>query len=192
MKLINKKAFSVVEILMWVFIFSLWMVWIYATISSTLNLNEYNKNYIIASNLAREQLELVRNIRDSNYHKLQKYNKIDPSTTDYTNIFEYSTKYIIENDYSNTASFPIKVAPLVWLWELCMDEKNRYTHDCTNQNNKKTKFSKYISIEKVSYNDSWTREDIDDAILIRSKVLWNIGWDHEFEVKTILTDWKRL
>ncbi|MDP2396470.1 MAG: hypothetical protein Q8M44_06510 [bacterium] len=48
-----------------------------------------NKNYIIAVNLANEQIELVRNIRDSNYKKIQKYNMINPSSNNYTNVFEY-------------------------------------------------------------------------------------------------------
>jgi hypothetical protein len=43
-----------------------------------MNLNDYNKNYIVASNLAREQLELIRNIRDNNYKKVQIYNQINP------------------------------------------------------------------------------------------------------------------
>jgi hypothetical protein len=51
-------------------------------------LNDYNKNYIIATNLAREQLELVRNIRDSNYKQIKKYNQINPSNNDYENVFE--------------------------------------------------------------------------------------------------------
>jgi hypothetical protein len=65
------------------------MVAIFGIISSTVNINDYNKNYIIASNLASEQLELVKNIRDSNYVKIQKYNQLNPATTNYDNIFEY-------------------------------------------------------------------------------------------------------
>jgi hypothetical protein len=41
-------------------------------------MNEYNKNYIIASHLAREQLEILRNNRDYNYEKLQKFDQINP------------------------------------------------------------------------------------------------------------------
>jgi len=61
---------------------------VYSVIISTLNLNDYNKNYIIASNLAREQLELVRNIRDSNYKKIQIYNQINPSNDNHSNVFQ--------------------------------------------------------------------------------------------------------
>jgi hypothetical protein len=83
---------------------------VYAIITSTLQINDYNENYIIASNLAREQIELVRNIRDSNYKKIQKYNQINPGSSDYDNVFETGKKYKIENIYySTTASFPIQV-----------------------------------------------------------------------------------
>ncbi|MDR1945430.1 MAG: hypothetical protein LBQ59_05220 [Candidatus Peribacteria bacterium] len=53
---------------------------VFSIIINTLNLNEYNKNYIIAAGLAREQIELVRNIRDSNYSKIQIYNQINPNS----------------------------------------------------------------------------------------------------------------
>jgi len=51
------------------------------------NINTYNKNFIIASNLAREQVELIRNIRDTNYKKFQKWNMLKPYSTNYNNVF---------------------------------------------------------------------------------------------------------
>ena len=203
----NKKAFSLIEIMVWIFIFSLWIASVYAIISSTLRVNDYNENYIIATNLAREQIEQVRNIRDSNYKKIQKYNQINPSSTDYWLVFEYDKKYKIENNYSTTASFPIEVIDITgWFeqWEvklnwtsmqgynLCIDVNNRYTYDCSNPNNIKTFFYKYISIEKIKYNDSWIEREIDNSFLIKSKVIWYKKGYHEFEVKSIIADWKRL
>lgn len=203
----NNKAFSIIEVLIGILIFSLWMSWIYAIISSTLRINDFNENYIIASNLAREQLELVRNIRDSNYTVLKPYNLKNPNWTSFldTDKFEYWKKYKIENDYSNTSLFPIKVSNIVDFWEwkseingkmqdfkLCLDDQNRYTYNCTTVWNKKTDFFKYISIEKVQYSSWWILETIDNSFLLKSKVIWNKRWYHEFEVKSIITDWKRL
>jgi hypothetical protein len=51
----------------------------------------------------------VRNIRDSNYKQIKKYNQINPSNSDYENVFEIGNYYKVENDYATTASFPIKV-----------------------------------------------------------------------------------
>ena len=63
----NTRAFSIIEILIGMFIFTLWLISVYAIITSSVKMNEYNKNYIIASHLAREQLEILRNNRDYNY-----------------------------------------------------------------------------------------------------------------------------
>lgn len=206
MKQNNKKAFSIIEVIIGVFIFSLWITSVYAIISSTLRLNDYNKNYIIASSLAMEQLELVRNIRDSNYKKIQNYNQLNPWNTDYTSIFEYDKKYKIENDFEVTSSFPIKIEEIIDFWEwkteltwkmleykLCLDSENRYTYDCSTPANIDTQFFRYISFEKVKFkDDNWNDKIIDDAYLVKSKVIWYMRWYHEFELKTIITDWKRL
>lgn len=200
------KAFSIIEIMVWIFVFSLWIASVYAIITSTLQINDYNKNYIIASNLAREQIELVRNIRDSNYKKIQIYNQINPGSSDYDNVFEIGKKYKIENDYTTTANFPIKVTDITWWFEewieelnwasmsgynLCIDSSNRYTYDCASDSTS-TKFYKYISIDEVKYMDNWTQKVINNAFVVTSKVIWYIRWYHEFEVKSIITDWKRL
>lgn len=207
MKTNNKKWFSIIEVLVWIFIFTLWMVWVYAIISSTLRINDTNQNYIIASNLAREQLELVRNIRDSNYKVLKPYNLKNPSWNSFTSWdkFEFNKKYKIENDYSNIASFPIKVDEINDFWEwiseinwkmrdyrLCLDSKNRYTYDCTTSWNKKTEFYKYISVEKVEFSSGWLVQTIDNSFLLKSKVIWYKWWYHQFEVKSVIADWKRL
>lgn len=207
MNINNKKAFSIIEILIGIFIFTLWMSWVYAIISSTIRVNDLNENYIIASNLAREQLELVRNIRDSNYAILKPFNLKNPNWTSFwvTDKFEFWSKYKIENDYSNTSVFPIKVDKIINFWEwknelnwkmlsykLCLDDKNRYTYDCLTSWNTKTDFYKYISIDKVKYNSWWLDQVIDNSFLVKSKVIWYKKWYHEFEVKTIITDWKRL
>lgn len=207
MKKYNIKGFSIIEVLIWVFIFTLWMVGIFAIITSTLRINDYNENYIIASNLAREQLELVRNIRDSNYSNVKPFNLKNPNWTSFwpTDKFEFWSKYKIWNDYSNTSLFPIKLDKIMDFWEwkdelnwkmldyrLCLDNKNRYTYDCISTWNSKTDFYKYISIDKVKYS-SWPNiKIIDNSFLVKSKVIWYKKWYHEFEVKTIITDWKRL
>ena len=181
MKKYNIKGFSIIEVLIWVFVFTLWMVGIFAIITSTLRINDYNENYIIASNLAREQLELVRNIRDSNYSNVKPFNLKNPNWTSFwsTDKFEFWSKYKIWNDYSNTSLFPIKVEKITDFWEwkaelnwkmlnyrLCLDNKNRYTYDCISTWNTKTDFYKYISIDKVKYS-SWPNiKIINNKILI--------------------------
>lgn len=195
------SGFAIIEILIWIFIFTMWLISIYLLITSSLNLNIISKNQIIASNLSKEWIELIRNIRDSNYINLHKWNQLNPrEDTDYSLDFDAWEYYKIENNFLN--SWPlVKINELIDFWEwkteinwkmlsykLCLDSEDRYTHDCTTLWNKKTHFYRYLKIEEVK-NSTWV---ITDALQIISKVIWVEKWYHELEIKTILTDWKRL
>lgn len=209
----NNKAFSLIEVIISIFVFTLWVMSVYAIIVSTTQVNDYNKNYIIASNLAREQLELIRNIRDTNYKNIQNYNQIDPNldftSTNYSSdkFFETGSHYKIENNFSSSSSdFWVKVEKInpfeewkdkliwtiMWNYKLCLDSNNLYAY-CNNitWTKKETIFYKYIYIDEVKYND-WTNKTIDNAIKITSKVIWNSKGYHSTEINTILADWKRL
>ena len=98
-KLSNISGFSIIEIMIAIFIFSMWMASIFMVISSSISLNDSNKNSIIASNLSREGIEIIRNIRDSNYKTYHKYNWIPNSSNDFTTNFMTWFYYKIENDF---------------------------------------------------------------------------------------------
>jgi len=199
----NKKAFSIIEILIWMLIFTMWIVSVYSVIITTLNLNDYNKNYIIASFLAREQIELVRNIRDSNYKKIQVYNQLNPSTSNHSNVFEVWKYYKIENDILYSNWFSVKVSEILDFWEwipelnwkmleydLCLNSDNLYTHECLSSD-KDTIFYKYIKIDKIEHNSTSWLITIDEWFKVTSKVIWYMKWYHEFEIVSIFTDYKR-
>lgn len=72
-----------------------------------MNVNELNKNSIIAGQLAREQIELVRNTRDTNYKKLKLWNQLNPddiltisNKTDADKAFVPDNYYFVENDFN--------------------------------------------------------------------------------------------
>ncbi|MDD3144869.1 MAG: prepilin-type N-terminal cleavage/methylation domain-containing protein [Candidatus Gracilibacteria bacterium] len=199
----NKRAFSMIEILVGILIFTMGIISVYSIINTTLNLNDYNKNYIIASYLAREQVELVRNIRDSNYKKIQIYNQLNPSSDTHTSLFEYGKYYKIENDFNLTNGFPISISEIsnfgegeselnnkMQNYRLCLTSDNIYTFDCSGTSDK-TQFYKYIKIDKVEYNDGVNNKIIDDAFKVTSKVIWYMRGYHEFELNSIFTDFKR-
>lgn len=202
MKIKSIKAFSIIEILVWIFIFSIWLVSIYAVIISTLRLNDYNSNYIVATNLAKEQLELIRNIRDSNYRLLKPYNLKNPdsNTFNLNDKFEEWHYYKIENNFWN--NFPIIVSDIsTWfqVWKehlnsnsmqsyiLCLNWDNVYTHDCS-WDNKKTVYYRYFYIDKLE-DKNWI---INNAFKVSSKVVWYKRWYHEYEIDSIIADWIRL
>jgi hypothetical protein len=184
----NNSWFSIIEILIGMFIFSLWIISIYAIISSSVRINEYNKNYIIAANLAREQLELLRNNRDFNYEVLQKFDQINPHGWDYNLVFQDGMNYKIGNNIINW-SFPVKIEEISSAdfadeknYQLCLDG-NMYIYCPVWTTLKQTPFFKYVHIDRSLW---------DEKLKITSKVIWKSKWEHEFEVKTILSDWKQL
>lgn len=197
----NNAWFSIIEILVWIVIFTLGLTWVYALILSTMNLNEYSKNSIIATNLSREAIENIRNVRDNNYKNLYKWNKlpwVDPN-----NLFWTWMYYKVENDYSITSSEKVimdKISDFAeWKtflaskmldYKLCLDGENKYTYNC-NIPNKKTYFYRYVKFENVIYSSWWTDVIIPDSVKLTSKVIWYNRWYHEIELKTILTDYLR-
>lgn len=185
------------------FIFSLWIISVYAVISSSVRINDHNRHYIIASNLAREQLEILRNNRDYNYAKIQKFDQINPlhqTNPDFSNTLK-KWIYQVENNFDTAANFPLRIEKIsddmniseeimknenISLREeyrVYFDETQRiYTFDDDWWNNKKTPYIKYVEISR----------DNDNQILITSRVIWESKGRHDFEIKTILTDWKQL
>lgn len=205
-KNIISSGFSIIEVMIWIFVFSLWLVAIFALLSSSLSVNELNKNSIIAGQLAREQIELVRNIRDTNYKKLKLWNQHNPESvlqtsdkTDRNTVFLPGTYYFVENDYLTGeiivdtlwTSVPEWVTQLRAMKEeygLCFDNVNRYVR-CSIVNSIDTKFFRYLKVEQAQDEDN---NDIEDAFIITSKVMWYKRGYHELEIHTIITDWRRI
>ena len=205
----NKKAMTIIEVMIAIFIFTLWLASVFMIISSAGNINNYNKDFIIASNLAREQVELMRNIRDTNYKKFQKWNLLKPNTDntanpDYNLVFKEWSFYKIEN-WAWIWNFHIKSST----WNIISDFKSALKDStnilkenyrvCLDNNSyiyctwwaweKKTQFYKYLEIKKITKSD-WT--EIQDSYKINSVVYWNKKWIHKAEIPTILADYKRL
>lgn len=208
----NKSAFSIIEVLIGIFIFTMWMLSVYMLLQSSFNMNEDNKNRIVAANLAREAVELVRNVRDSNYKNIHKFNQINPKfsssdSDDYSkteNIFQTWAYYKIWNNFNWVVSeFPIKMEKIDNFWEwiyelskmenyrLCLNSENKYSY-CDSDFNKKTNFYRYIKFDDLSYESGWTIHIEADSYKLTSKVLWYAKWLHETDIKTILTDYKKL
>ena len=200
-KFSSKSGFSVIEVMIWVFIFTLGLISIYMLISSSISMNYESKNKVIASNLARECIELTRNIRDSNYNSNHSWDQINPNG-DISDKFSTWSYYTIENNYFNYASFPIEVKVISDFWEwsselnwkmqnyrLYLDPENRYTYNIW-WTNEKTHFYRYLWVDDVKYNSGWDII-IDDALKITCRVYWLQNGLHKTDIKTIITDFKR-
>ena len=200
----NISGFSIIEVMIAIFIFSMWMASIFMVINSSINVDILNKDYIIASNLAREQVEVIRSIRDDNYANHRKWNYIPNSLRNFSKVFEIWKYYKIENDYSSS-EFPFIIKTdwnqifttdnkqdfLNWKfddYQLCVKKDiNTYSYIC-DSNDINIKFYKYIQIEELK--DSWGIV-ISDTMKVKSKVIWYSKWYHEFEINTILSNFNR-
>ena len=190
--------FSIIEVMIAIFIFAMTMASIFMVINSTLSTNNLNKNQIIASNLAREQIEIIRNLRDNNYATFHKWNYIPNSSNDYSKVLDYDKYYKVENDLSDPIyTFKIKEISSFAEWKnelkwkmqnyrLYLDSDNNYTY---NSSWTWTIFYRYLHTEKLK-DENWNI--IPEAMKITSKVIWYSKWYHQFEIKTILADFNRL
>jgi len=199
-----KKAMTLIEVMIAIFIFTLWIASVFMIITSAGNINSYNKNFIIASNLAREQIELIRNIRDTNYKKFQKWNLLKPESWNYSLVFGTWSFYKIENwtwvwwfhikslTWSIISNFEDKVKnhdTLIDTYKLCLDSGKKYVYCNWDNTLKQTRFYKYIEIKQLK-DSSWN--DIVDSLKINSKVYWKEKWVHKVEIPTIIANYKRL
>lgn len=199
MKKINKKWFSIIEVLVWIVIFLFWITWVYTLIHSTLFLNDYNKNYIIWVNLAREQLELFRNVRDSNFKNTRNY-------LIYNNAWDkfQEKTYKISNDFTPSASTTVKVEEkafdndyknnlsIIEDFQVCIDKTRNLYDYCKNisWDKKELKIYKFITIEKVTTDPNLLENDLEKAVKVKSKVIWYSKRVSEFEVEEIFTNYK--
>lgn len=62
-----KNAFTLLEIIIAIFVITVGIAGVYAVVSRTLSLSYYNSARFLASLLTQEGFEVVRNIRDSNW-----------------------------------------------------------------------------------------------------------------------------
>lgn len=192
----NNLWFSIIEVLIWIFIFTLWLISVYALLTTTINLNEYSKNSIIASNLAREWIESVRNLRDNNYKDLYKWNKLP--WNNFNDVFLTWVYYKVENNLSNPwENITFEVINDFWEWKnelnwkmsnynLCLNSENIYTYDCISQNTP-TYFYRYIIFNDIF---DWNNK-IEDSLKVTSKVIWYKNWYHEIQLDSVISDFLR-
>lgn len=195
----SNKWFSIIEILVWIFIFSVWLTSVFVLIISTGNMNAYSKNSIIASNLAREGIEIVKNVRDDNYLNLYRWNKIP--WEDNMKLFSTWVYYKVENNLIDKNKIALfneienfwegkdNLSTKMNNYKLYLTPEGYYTYD--SNNNKKTIFYRYIKFDDVKYSTWWTNVVIPGSLKMTSNVIWYEKWYHEVRLDTIISDWQR-
>ena len=186
--------FSIIEVLIGMFVFSLGLVSIFALLMSSLNVNAYNKHAIIASNIARGNIEMIKNIRDTNYENLRPWNSYDVSNLSirFENLKYYK---ISENDSGDIQleelwnAIPEGESELAnmgdmdsdW-YRLCLNDMKYNYCSSSASSDKKTPYYSYVYFEE---EENWVMK-------LTAKVIWFARWYHDYEISTLITDWQRL
>lgn len=190
----DTRGNSIIEVIVVIVILSAGIIGTYGILSSGQKLSTTSENRIRAINIAREGLEAVENIRDTNWIKF---------SSDYDNCWRVQ-------DY-NVNCIGNSVTTLTWfnvlvqsgsLWSLSgavtgtgapvyIDANGLTSHSGSNilcgpgkTTDCKTIFSRWITI---SYPDS-------DHMKVKSVVTWTDSskdWVYTIDLETILTNWKK-
>lgn len=161
-----KRGFSLVEVITVLFVISLGLVGILSLIIQNIQSQSYNKNNLIAYQLAQEGIELVRKVRDSNWRS---------NNVSFAELLSPGQYFISYNDvklHEYNSSVPAELI-------LKQDVNGFYFHDLTSSD-PASGFSRRIILENYL-----------GGVKVRSLVTWT---EHQhsyaYELETILYDWK--
>lgn len=161
----NKKGFTVLELMVGIVVFTLGFLGAYLLVESANSASIRSRDEIIGANIMREQIELLKNLRDTNWIQFRSWNSIElaklstePDETLQPNVF-----YTIVNNFSGEKTHRIekltvfsneKNAIIEKFQEtnspirLCIDALGRYTHDCTGTNTR-TSYASFLQIQPL-------------------------------------------
>jgi prepilin-type N-terminal cleavage/methylation domain-containing protein len=161
----TKKGFTLVEILTVLFIVSLGLVGILSLIVQNIQSQSYNKNNLIAYQLAQEGIELIREVRDSNWKAEASFD------TDLA-----SGQYYM--DYLDSVPHDASSNPTL-LTILKQNDQGFYFHNSLSTATS-SGFSRLITIQGTS-----------DYLQIISQVSWiDHSRNYTYDLETMLYDWK--
>ncbi len=158
----NRKGFSLIEVITILFVISLGLVGVLTLIVQNIQGQQFNKQNIIAHQLAQEGIELIRKVRDSNWLTGANWNE-NLAAGDY---------YMDYNDSIPTATSSAEV--------LYLDANNFYTHDSGDAVSTSI-FSRQISLAVNSTS----------SIQVISQVDWgDKNKTFTYTLETLLYDWR--
>lgn len=197
---LTKKATSIIEAIVVLFILTSWIVWMYLVFGNSQKLSNSTWNRIQAIQIAREWIEAMKNIRDTNW-------VLFPSDTENCwNVIDYNNSCV----WDNTTDYNI------WTWSyiIYQNTNNRWKIETKNADTDSFKNSWYRSTFKVwidnnwFFTQTWSTEEIiplftreikinypeTEKMKIISLVQWVDGTGnkaHKVELTSILTNWKK-
>lgn len=160
-----------IELMVAIVVFALGLVAAYSLLRTATFLSERSRDEIVGGNLLRERLELIKNVRDSNWMAVRSWDSLrfgvdvvteDPSFCPTPENCKLTPgAYVVENDFSDVRN-PVRIkrvaaAPTkddiiaeanasgATKYRLCLDPQGRYVHDCASPN-VKTPYFAYVTV----------------------------------------------
>ena len=189
-----KRGFALIEVLVAISLLSATIITVSSLTISMMRANSLNQNHLIATELAREGIEITRNIRDTNWKNYRNW---------LTGIYDgFSDAYVFAVDSNGVGGedFDVFVPSNDDADLLYKDENlNGYTeYSHVVAEGAVTPFHRSVSVMPVLYNsdgpgglfDSGLAAEYIFKVLVESKVYWvDRGNDREVKLYTELADW---
>lgn len=200
--------YTIIELIVAIVIFTIWWLSAFLLVYSSITSSILSKNEIITANIAREKIELIQNLRDSNWLQFRNWDKLNNAwLPEQTLTWWY---YIIENDFGSSESSPkIKIKKLSSSFNenytylrnptnsedrtnICINSSGKYAQiDCDSEDTK-TPFYAFVKIEPLYTEDeNWNRIEVKDAFKIYSKIADTQKRFKLYSYNTIITNWKK-
>jgi len=158
----KKNAFTLVETLVAIVIFGIWILTVLFGISKTLRNQDYASAQINSSFLAREWMELMFNLRDANYHKEQPRNCIFMVNNDLNEDINIDINNYNDEQYCSWYLKPWKILKIwIWTWEDYIRIETSELSESFEENF--NKFQIYLHTWNADntfiYNHTWTEAE---------------------------------
>lgn len=169
----NKKGFTLVEVLVAVFVISIALGGAFTAAQISLRYSIASQNRVVAFYLAQEGFELIKNVRDGNFQENLNY------WLEYIDVCEDETCRISAFPYLNDTWRTIgPCTPGSGDCLLRMSDDGRIWHTTSLS---VTPFERYFTIEKT----------IDDEIRVDMTIAWTQGSnDYTFETTEYISNWR--
>lgn len=130
---LDNRGQGLIEVFITIYLFIVALLSIMNLVSYNIQAQNFNHNMLIASNLAREQIEIVRNIRDTNWLNINSETGeaqwdasliYDESLSSGVAIYEKypENSFYIYNNYVEGGDLKYVITPLGLSWENCINE----------------------------------------------------------------------
>ncbi|MDD5197845.1 MAG: prepilin-type N-terminal cleavage/methylation domain-containing protein [Candidatus Gracilibacteria bacterium] len=204
----DKKGFTILELMVGIVVFTLGFLGSYLLVDSASNASIRSRDEIIGANIMRGQIELLKNLRDTNWIQFRSWNSIElaRSSVETENVLQPNTYYTIANNFSAGKTIRIEKLSLLSLSKeaivqefqkdnssirLCIDSLGRYVHDCTGTN-LKTNYASFLFLEPLVTRNILTNTLIPVDRAYKVTVFFvslNKGYRLS-DMNTLITDWK--